>query len=166
MSVQTVLRPSELGQPMTATNTTSVGNAALIAHATPSVRTVAPTCSASSDVDRSAETSEHPLLVSPVQRRSNREPAIPISEGRYKITFTAGQRVRDLLQEPKICFAISCPTATSISSLNARWCCLCLNARSSSTRKPTSRAVRRNQQRRKLRTHLRRRSGTHDTFLP
>jgi 5-methylcytosine-specific restriction endonuclease McrA len=32
-------------------------------------------------------------------RASNREPATPLSEGRYKIQFTAGQRVRDLVQE-------------------------------------------------------------------
>jgi hypothetical protein len=99
----------------TGVNTTSVVDKPLIARATPSVQTVALTCPARSEVDRGAEMSERKvgrelaacprgvrqcsLLASPVTRPANREPVRPISEGRYKIRFTAGQRVRDLLQE-------------------------------------------------------------------
>jgi len=108
--VQTVLSRSEMGQPMTAANTTSVaGKATLIARVTPSVRTVAPTCLARSGVDRGAGTTEQPLLVSPVAYPSNREPALPLSEGRYKIHFTAGQRVHDLLQEAQDLFRNQLP---------------------------------------------------------
>jgi hypothetical protein len=71
--------------------------------------TSAPTCLARSDVDRGAETSERPLLGSPVTHASNREPALPISEGRYKIRFTASQRVRDLLQEAQDLFRNQLP---------------------------------------------------------
>jgi 5-methylcytosine-specific restriction endonuclease McrA len=58
-----------------------------------------PTCLARTEFDRGAGTSERPRLPSPAPHPSNREPAVPISEGRYKIEFTASQRVRDLLQE-------------------------------------------------------------------
>jgi 5-methylcytosine-specific restriction endonuclease McrA len=71
--------------------------------------TVAPTCLARSEVVRTAETSEHPLLASPALHPSNREPAIPISEGRYKIRFTASQRVADLLQEAQDLFRNQLP---------------------------------------------------------
>ncbi|HET6333942.1 MAG TPA: hypothetical protein VFG30_12060, partial [Polyangiales bacterium] len=52
---------------------------------------------------------EQPLLVSPVAYPSNREPALPLSEGRYKIHFTAGQRVHDLLQEAQDLFRNQLP---------------------------------------------------------
>jgi 5-methylcytosine-specific restriction endonuclease McrA len=109
----TVLSPSEsrneVGQPTTLANTTSVvDDATLIASVTPSVRTVAATCLARSEVERSASTSESPLL-SRVTHSSNREPAVPLSEGRYKILFTAGQRVRDLLQEAQDLFRNQLP---------------------------------------------------------
>ncbi|HET6333347.1 MAG TPA: hypothetical protein VFG30_09055 [Polyangiales bacterium] len=85
--VQTVLSSSELSQPTTA----------------------APTCLARSEIDRSAGTNERPPLVSPAPHPSNREPVLPISEGRYKILFTAGQRVRDLLQEAQDLFRNQLP---------------------------------------------------------
>jgi hypothetical protein len=84
---QIVLSPTELGQ-----------------HAA-----VTPTCLARSEVDRGDATSQRPLLASPVARPSNREPAQPISEGRYKIRFTAGQRVHDLLQEAQDLFRNQLP---------------------------------------------------------
>jgi len=84
--VQRLLSPSELSQPTTVT---------------PSL--------ARSDVDRGAGTNDRPLLVSPAPHPSNREPAVPISEGRYKIRFTAGQRVRDLLQEAQDLFRNQLP---------------------------------------------------------
>jgi hypothetical protein len=71
--------------------------------------TVALTCLARSEVDRGAETRARPLPVSPVAHRSNREPVLPISEGRYKIEFTAGQSVRDLLQEAQDLFRNQLP---------------------------------------------------------
>jgi len=79
--------PNELGQPTT----------------------VAQTCLARSNVDLGAGTSERPPLPPPVPHRSNREPAVPISEGRYKIEFTAGQRARDLLQEAQDLFRNQLP---------------------------------------------------------
>ncbi|HET6335577.1 MAG TPA: hypothetical protein VFG30_20265, partial [Polyangiales bacterium] len=85
--VQTVISSSELSQPTT----------------------VAPTCLARTEIDRGAKTNERPLLASPVTHRSNREPALPISEGRYKFVFTAGQRVRDLLQEAQDLFRNQLP---------------------------------------------------------
>ena len=85
--VQTVISASNLGQPTT----------------------TAPTCLARSEVDRGSGTNERPRLVSPVTHPSNREPALPISEGRYKIRFTAGQRVRDLLQEAQDLFRNQLP---------------------------------------------------------
>ncbi|HET6334578.1 MAG TPA: hypothetical protein VFG30_15250 [Polyangiales bacterium] len=86
-AVQTVLSPSELSQPTTAT----------------------PTCLARSEIDRGARTNARPRLASPAPHPSNRDPAIPISEGRYKIRFTAGQRVRDLLQEVQDLFRNQLP---------------------------------------------------------
>jgi hypothetical protein len=86
-AVQTVLSPSELSQPTTATAT----------------------CLARSEFDRGAGTNERPRLASPAPHPSNRDPAIPISEGRYKIRFTAGQRVRDLLQEAQDLFRNQLP---------------------------------------------------------
>jgi 5-methylcytosine-specific restriction endonuclease McrA len=68
-----------------------------------------PTCLARSEVDRGAGTSERPLLRSPASHPSNREPAVPISEGRYKIRFTASQRVHDLLQEAQDLFRNQLP---------------------------------------------------------
>ncbi|HET6338103.1 MAG TPA: hypothetical protein VFG30_33000 [Polyangiales bacterium] len=84
--VQTLLSPFELSQPTTVT---------------PSL--------ARSEVERGAGTNERPRLVSPIVHPSNREPALPISEGRYKIRFTAGQRVRDLLQEAQDLFRNQLP---------------------------------------------------------
>jgi hypothetical protein len=52
-----------------------------------------------SQVDHGAGTTTRPPLVAATPHPCNREPALPISEGRYKIQFTASQRVRDLLQE-------------------------------------------------------------------
>jgi hypothetical protein len=69
----------------------------------------APTQVAQSQVDRGEGTSERPLPVAPAPHASNREPALPISEGRYKIQFTAGQRVRDLLQEAQDLFRNQLP---------------------------------------------------------
>jgi hypothetical protein len=86
-SGQTALGPGELNQPTT----------------------VMPTCLTLTEVDRGAGTTERPLLVSPVPHPPNREPALPISEGRYKIHFTAGQRVRDLLQEAQDLFRNQLP---------------------------------------------------------
>jgi 5-methylcytosine-specific restriction endonuclease McrA len=71
--------------------------------------TVAPTARAQSDGDRSAGSAERPLLASPIAQPSNREPAVPLSEGRYKIVFTAGQRARDLLQEAQDLFRNQLP---------------------------------------------------------
>jgi hypothetical protein len=71
--------------------------------------TAARTWLARSDVDRDAETCARPLLASPVPHASNREPAVPIREGRYKIEFTAGQRVRNLLQEAQDLFRNQLP---------------------------------------------------------
>jgi 5-methylcytosine-specific restriction endonuclease McrA len=69
-----------------------------------------PTCFARSEVVPTAETIECPLRASPAMpRASNREPAVPLSEGRYKIRFTAGQRVRDLLQEAQDLFRNQLP---------------------------------------------------------
>jgi hypothetical protein len=91
-------------------NTTSEADkATLIARVTPSVQTVAPTCVARSEIERGAGTSKRPLLAPPVTHPSNREPAVPISEGRYKIEFTAGQRSRDLLQEAQDLFRNQLP---------------------------------------------------------
>jgi len=84
--VQTVISSSELSQPTTVTPTL-----------------------ARSEIDRGSGTSERPLLVSPAPHPSNREPAVPISEGRYKFRFTAGQRVRDLLQEAQDLFRNQLP---------------------------------------------------------
>ncbi|HET6337825.1 MAG TPA: hypothetical protein VFG30_31610 [Polyangiales bacterium] len=84
--VQTVLSSSELSQPTTVT---------------PSLER--------SEIDRGAGTNERARLVSPAPHPSNREPAVPISEGRYKIRFTAGQRVRDLLQEAQDLFRNQLP---------------------------------------------------------
>jgi len=89
--VQTVISASNLGQPTT----------------------TAPTCLARSEVDRGSGTNERPRLVSPVTHPSNREPALPISEGRYKIRFTAGQRVRD--------FAARGPRPVSQSATQRRY---------------------------------------------
>jgi 5-methylcytosine-specific restriction endonuclease McrA len=53
---------------------------------------------------------ELPLAVAPVTPHVfNREPALPIREGRYKIQFTAGQRVHDLLQEAQDLFRNQLP---------------------------------------------------------
>jgi hypothetical protein len=71
--------------------------------------TAAPTWLVRSNVDRGAETCARPMLASPAPHPSNREPAQPISEGRYKIEFTAGQRVRDLLQEAQDLFRNQLP---------------------------------------------------------
>jgi len=84
--VQTLLTPSELSQPTTVT------------------RSLART-----EFDRGAGTNERPRLASPAPHSSNRDPAVPISEGRYKIRFTAGQRVRDLLQEAQDLFRNQLP---------------------------------------------------------
>jgi 5-methylcytosine-specific restriction endonuclease McrA len=71
--------------------------------------TVTPTPHAQSDGDRGAGSAERPLLASPIAHPSNREPAVPLSDGRYKIVFTAGQRARDLLQEAQDLFRNQLP---------------------------------------------------------
>jgi 5-methylcytosine-specific restriction endonuclease McrA len=63
-----------------------------------------------SQVDLRAGSNELPVLVSSASRASNREPALPISEGRYQIKFTAGKRVRDLLQEAQDLFRNQLPS--------------------------------------------------------
>jgi hypothetical protein len=68
-----------------------------------------PTQLEQSQVDLSAGTNDRPLLVAPAPHASNREPAVPISEGRYMIRFTAGRRVRNLLQEAQDLFRNQLP---------------------------------------------------------
>jgi 5-methylcytosine-specific restriction endonuclease McrA len=114
--VHTAFGPSnnsnELGQPPTVA-TTYLAQPEIVRGAgsselnqpTPAV----PTRLALSEVDRGTETSERPLLVSPAPSPSDCEPVLPLSEGRYKIQFTAGQRVRDLLQEAQDLFRNQLP---------------------------------------------------------
>ena len=76
----------------------------------PSTVTAAtPTQLGQSQVDLSTGTNDRPLRVSPASHASNREPVLPIREGRYKIQFTAGQRVHDLLEEAQDLFRNQLP---------------------------------------------------------
>jgi hypothetical protein len=58
-----------------------------------------PTEVVSSGLGHKTRNTELPRPVAAAPHAGNREPALPISEGRYKFEFSAGQRVRDLLQE-------------------------------------------------------------------